>query len=135
MDLYAENILEHFRDPQHTGVLIDSDQQHHEGNPTCGDDVTLYIKVVDGVLTDMTWEGTGCAISQAAMSMLSDEVIGETTADIVSLSKEDILELLGVPVSSRRMKCALLGLHALKNALRSLQGEERLTWLETIGTH
>jgi nitrogen fixation NifU-like protein len=78
------------------------------------------------------WSGTGCAISQAAMSMLSEELAGMKTSDLEKMKTEHIYELLGVPVGPRRFKCALLCLHTLKNALRVHAGNEPQGWLETV---
>lgn len=81
----------------------------------------------------MGWEGSGCAISQAAMSLLSEELVGKSLKDIDAMKKETVYELLGVPVGPRRFKCALLCLHTLKNAVRKFRKEEVRGWSETVG--
>ena len=132
MDVYAENILDHYREPRHQHTLDDADVEHEEINHSCGDAITLFIKVHDGKIADIGWQGTGCAISQAAMSMLCEELIGLSVDEAQDISKDEIFELLGVPIGARRMKCALLCLHTLKNALRTMQEKGEQTWVETV---
>ena len=121
MDIYAENILDHYRAPR--GKLAVGGwqlvQKHTESNPTCGDEITVGLDIQNGYIRNIVWDGTGCAISQAAMSMLSEEFTGKSVEDIENFSTEDMLALLGVKIGPRRLKCALLGLDALKKAIRS----------------
>ena len=138
MDLYAENILEHYRAPRGKLPLPAGEGwgegffQHTENNPACGDEITVGLTMHDDHIQDIHWDGTGCAISQAAMSMLSEELEGKSLDEVDALTKEDILTLLGVPIGPRRLKCALLGLHACKNALRKAEGRETLGWTQGI---
>lgn len=132
MDLYAENILDHYRHPRGKQRLPSPSVTHDEVNLSCGDAVTLDLLIADGHLGAIGWEGSGCAISQAAMSMLCEELTGKSLEDIELLKKEDVYELLGVPVGPRRTKCALLSLHTLKNAVRKLKGEAAQGWAETV---
>lgn len=138
MDIYAENILDHYRNPRHKspppwwegegeGVTI-----HSEPNPACGDEITVGINVRNGVVANIQWDGAGCAISQAAMSLLSEEFLGKPEKDIDAFTKENMLALLGVPIGPRRLKCALLGLHACKNTLRKIQGKSTRGWAESV---
>ncbi len=90
-------------------------------------------KVQDGVIEEIGWEGTGCAISQAGMSMLAEELEKKPVADAEAMEAKHMLEILGVPIGPRRMKCALLSLHALKNALRASKGQPSQLWRETVG--
>jgi nitrogen fixation protein NifU and related proteins len=133
MDLYAENILDHSKHPHHYGALTDASITHTESNPSCGDTITLSLQIDDGLITNLAWTGDGCAISQAGMSILSDELIGKSLTESDALTEARIRELLGVPVGTRRLKCALLCLHTLKNALHSYRNEPSQTWHETIG--
>lgn len=135
MDLYAENILEHFRSPKHKKNVPNPTVEHKEVNHACGDVLTLQISTDGNIVTDLGWSGTGCAISQAAMSMLAEELENKTLSDAASLQSQDIYDLLGVPISPRRLKCALLGLHTLKNSLHILKGEKMQNWSETANTH
>lgn len=132
MDLYAENILDHYRDPRYKGALADAHVTHSEANISCGDEVTLQLNIEDGRIKEVAWEGIGCAISQAGMSILCEELEGMSLQDASALQKDDIYELLGIPVGPRRFKCALLCLHTLKNALRTHNGEDVQSWLDTV---
>ncbi len=133
MDLYADQILDHYKHPRHAGPLAGAQAHHEEMNLSCGDRIRIET-IVDGngILTDIGWTGAGCAISQAGMSLLAEKVVGRPVEELLTFKKPDVLELLGVPVSERRMKCALLSLHALQNALRLQQGLPVRSWAETV---
>ena len=132
MDLYAENILDHYRHPRAKQPLSSSSVSHEEVNLSCGDALTIHLKIEGDHVTEIGWEGSGCAISQAAMSMLSEELAGKSLDSVDALKKVNVYELLGVPVGPRRTKCALLGLHTLKNAVRKLKGVKMQGWGETV---
>ena len=133
MNIYAENILDHFKHPRNSGELPDATVDHEEFNHECGDSLHLWIKLENGKVMKVGWEGTGCAISQASMSILSEELEGKSEEDIQKLSKEDIYEMLGVPIGPRRFKCALMSLHTVKNAVLKASGKKLQSWVETIG--
>jgi nitrogen fixation NifU-like protein len=132
MDLYAENVLDHYRHPRNTGNLPKASVRHREENLSCGDDLTIELEIACGRITKVRWQGTGCAISQAAMSILSEELVGKTTDEIETLAPDEIRTMLGVPVGPRRIKCALLCLHTLKNALKKWRKEPLQDWLQTV---
>ena len=132
MDLYAENILDHYRHPRGKKDLSSPTVTHEEINHSCGDAIKLQLTLKDNQISDVGWSGEGCAISQASMSLLSEELIGKSEEEIESLKPKDIYNLLGVPVGPRRFKCALLSLHTLKNALRKAEGKDSQGWLETV---
>ncbi len=132
MDLYAENVLDHYKHPRNAGVLKKATVTHREENLSCGDDLTIELRITDGKIADIRWQGTGCAISQAAMSMLSEELAGKTTDQTAALTPDDIRRMLGVPVGPRRIKCALLCLHTLKNAIRKWQKKPVQDWIQTV---
>lgn len=133
MDLYADNILDHYRHPRCKAILANASVTHRELNTSCGDDLTVSLRLAGDRIVAVGWEGQGCAISQAGMSILSETLIDKTTTDVAALSAKDMCTLLGVPVGPRRMKCALLALHALKNAIRAQAGRPPQTWTETLG--
>ncbi len=114
-DMYRENILDHAQNPRFPGVLDPADIDHEESNPLCGDRLRLTLRVDENHrITAVAWEGDGCAISQASASMLGEQIMGKTLEEVRNISKEDIFEMLGIPLSPNRMKCALLSLQVLK---------------------
>lgn len=133
MDIYAETILDHYKHPHHKGELKDASVTHMEHNPSCGDRISIALKMSNGTIEDIAWTGEGCAISQAAMSLLSDELKGMPAADAETIDEKAIRTLIGVDVGTRRLKCALLCLHTLINALRTHRGVAPQTWNETVG--
>ena len=122
--LYREVILDHYKNPRGHGVIPDADAQAEGQNPLCGDEVSMYVSFgEDGdTIDDVKFEGRGCAISQAATSMLTEMVKGRKAADVATLPKEDLLEEIGIPLTPIRLKCALLGLGVLKVALHRAKG-------------
>jgi nitrogen fixation NifU-like protein len=118
-DLYRDYILEHYRQPHNFGVVEDADASYEGSNPLCGDRITLMLGVKDGVVDRVGFTGRGCAISQASASLLTDELKGMPVEQAKAYSKEDLLELIGIPLSKNptRLKCALLSLKALKAGL------------------
>jgi nitrogen fixation protein NifU and related proteins len=123
-DLYREVILDHYKNPRGHGVIEDADAQAEGLNPLCGDEVAIYVAFgEDGeTIDEVKFSGRGCAISQAATSMLMEMVEGRTATEIGELSKDELLEEIGIPLTPIRLKCALLGLGVLKVALHRSKG-------------
>jgi nitrogen fixation NifU-like protein len=116
-ELYRDQILEHYKRPHNFGALENPDLEYEDNNPFCGDEQHVTIQLDDeGRVAAVAFEGKGCAISTAATSLLTDELIGMTREELMRLPKEAVLELLGIEISATRMKCAMLGLKVIKSA-------------------
>ena len=116
-DLYRDFILEHYKRPRNFGELDPHDLDAHEYNPLCGDELGVQIRVADGRIEDLRFNGHGCAISQAAASIASEELIGMAVDEAGALDADWLLELLGINISATRRKCALLPLKVLNAAI------------------
>ena len=115
-DFYRDYILDHYRNPRNFGSLERVDVEAEDLNPLCGDQIRMQLKLDDGVVSEVRFSGKGCAISQASASMLTERVKGMKLADVAKLSKDVVLEDVGIGISPTRMKCAMLGLRVLKSA-------------------
>jgi len=121
--LYREVILDHYKAPRNHGLLDPHDAVAEGQNPLCGDEITVTVRFGEGdVVERVGFEGQGCAISQAATSMLTELVTGKTAQEIAEMPKEALLEEIGIPLTPVRLKCALLGLGVLKVALHKAKG-------------
>jgi len=114
-------ILDHYENPRHHGPLADATVVQKGGNPGCGDVITFYLKITDGRINDIGFEGDGCTISMAAASMVAEMFVGKTLAEVEATSPDVILDLLGREIAGTRLKCALLGLNTTKEAVRQLR--------------
>jgi nitrogen fixation NifU-like protein len=123
-DFYRENILDHYKHPHNHGLLEAPDAYAEGQNPLCGDEVSVSIKFAeDGeTIEAVGFEGRGCAVSQAATSMLTDLLKGKKAAEAAAMPKEEILEEVGIPLTPVRLKCAILGLGVVKVALSRSKG-------------
>jgi len=134
-NLYQEVILDHYKNPQHKKLSPTYDAQVHHINPSCGDEITLNVTLSGETVASVSWDGVGCSISQASVSILSDLVLGKTLAQAQEISDsfmalmqskgtqagdenllEDAVALAGVSQYPARIKCALLGWMAFKDA-------------------
>src|SRR5918997_6996514 len=140
--LYQEIILDHYKHPHGRGLREPFDAEVHHVNPTCGDEVTLRVRVADGVVADVSYEGAGCSISQASTSVLTDLVVGKPVAGAFAVQEEflrlmqskgtfdpdpevleDAVAFAGVSKYPSRVKCALLGWMAWKDATMQATAE------------
>jgi nitrogen fixation NifU-like protein len=144
--MYQQIILDHYKNPQHRGLPENFDAEVHHVNPTCGDEVTLRVRVSDGTIAELGWEGEGCSISQASTSVMSDLVVGKPISNALELQQkflelmqsrgtaeitdadeellEDAVAFEGVSKYPARVKCALLGWMAMKSAVADAEGEQ-----------
>jgi nitrogen fixation NifU-like protein len=124
--LYREIILDHYKNPRGHGVIEHPDASAEGQNPLCGDEVSIYVSFDSGgdVIDEVKFSGRGCAISQAATSMLMEMVKGKTAEEVAAMSKDELLDELGIPLTPVRLKCAVLGLTTLKLALHKGKGTE-----------
>jgi nitrogen fixation NifU-like protein len=122
--MYREVILDHYKNPRGHGELEDADAEAEGQNPLCGDEVSIFVRFgADGeTIDEVRFSGRGCAISQAATSMLMELVQGRTAAEVAALPKEELLDEVGIALTPVRLKCALLGLGTLKVALHKAKG-------------
>jgi nitrogen fixation protein NifU and related proteins len=121
-DLYRENLMDHYRHPRNHGRMDAPDAEAEGQNPLCGDQVVVEVRLEDGRIGRMQFTGHGCAVSQAATSMLTELVEGMPVAEAADLPSSAILEELAIPLSAMRVKCAVLGLGTLKVALHRAAG-------------
>jgi nitrogen fixation NifU-like protein len=142
--MYREIILDHYKHPQHRGLPDPFDAEVHHVNPTCGDEVTLRVRITNGAIAELGWEGEGCSISQASTSVMSGLVLGKPIPDALALQEkfldlmqsrgeadlteadedelEDAVAFEGVSKYPARVKCALLGWMAMKSAVAEAEG-------------
>jgi nitrogen fixation protein NifU and related proteins len=116
-DFYRDFILDHYRNPRNFGTLDGATATAEDLNPLCGDQIRMDLRVDgNGVVEDVRFSGKGCAISQASASMLTEEIKGMKLEDVAKLTKDVVLQNVGIGISPTRMKCATLGLRVLKSA-------------------
>jgi nitrogen fixation NifU-like protein len=118
-EMYQDNILDHYENPSHRGTLAHPTFEIRDLNPLCGDEVRIQARLDDeSRLAEICFEGKGCVISLAAASMLMEQVEGKTLDEVKKMGRQEMLALLGVPLTTMRVKCAMLPLRALEKAIR-----------------
>jgi len=121
MDLYREEILDHFKNPRNFGVVKKTKLRAKETNASCGDVMEMSLRIKKGKVEEIRFQAEGCAISIAAGSMLTEMVKGEKVAEVKGLGEEEMMKRLGIKVSSGRRKCATLGLVVCQKAIRKVR--------------
>ncbi len=121
-DLYREQILDHYRNPRNHGTLEPADATFEDSNPLCGDRIRMDIRLDGNRIAEIRFSGRGCAISLATASMLTELAAGQTVEVVRALTKEDVLDEIGIPISPARIKCALLPLKVLKATAYGYEG-------------
>jgi cysteine desulfurase / selenocysteine lyase len=117
-EIFKENILDHYKNPHNKGIIENAEFEQLEFNKICGDKIRIFLNTENNKVTEIKWCGEGCVISQAAVSLLSDELSGKDLEQVKKIDDHLILELLGIPISYTRIKCALLPLKTLQGALK-----------------
>lgn len=117
LDIYVEEIISHYEHPHNKGKMENSDADFSDDNPLCGDVLTMHVRVKDGKISDISFEGTGCAISQASASMMTDFVKGMKLDEVRKVGYEKLKEIIGIDPGPARMNCATLCLKTLAGAL------------------
>jgi nitrogen fixation protein NifU and related proteins len=132
-DIYREIILDHYRNPRNKGKIDNPDVVIHDSNPLCGDQIDIYLKVVEGQIKDIKFDGKGCAISQASASMLTEMVMDKPLTTAKDISKDEILENIGLTnLGPARIKCALLSLKVLKMGMVKYYSDKEPTTAEKM---
>ena len=125
-DFYRELIIDRYKNPHMKGTLDPHDYSYEDDNPLCGDEIRIDVRVDENdVVTEALFEGQGCAISMASADLLVENIVGKELTEIKDMSKEDILELLGIELGPVRLKCALLSLKVLKAGVYGLEEVEQ----------
>jgi nitrogen fixation NifU-like protein len=124
-DMYREMIIDHYKNPRRRGTLDPHDFSYEDDNPLCGDRIRIDVRVdTDDRISEATFDGVGCAISQAAADMLIESIVGKTLDEVKALGKEHVLGILGIELGPVRLKCALLSLKVLKAGVYGLEAVE-----------
>jgi nitrogen fixation protein NifU and related proteins len=123
--LYKENLLDHYRNPRNHGKMMNPHIHKEDSNPLCGDVIEIFVRVKNGKVDSVSFEGKGCVISQATASMLTDELKGKTLAEVQSLERENILDLIGLTLTPTRVKCAMLPLMTIKKGIIEYESKKK----------
>jgi nitrogen fixation NifU-like protein len=125
-DMYQENLLDHYENPYHRGMLDHPTLEYRDLNPLCGDEVRIQARVdPQGCLTEAYFDGQGCVISLAAASMLMEAIEGKPLSEIKTMDRQAMLDLLGIPLTTMRVKCAMLALRTLEKAIYLYEEREQ----------
>jgi len=116
-DIYTQNIIDHYKNPRNYGDIKNPSTTSKMENLTCGDSMEVFVLIENEKICDLKFTGNGCALSQSAMSILSEKVIGKNISEVKNIKKNDIVKMLGISVGKRRLKCVSLGISTLHKAI------------------
>ena len=122
---YQKVLMEQFKNPNHKKEVASPDFSSGKDNPSCGDKISIAGKIADGVVTDIGFQGSGCVVSVATASLLMENCLGKSLEEILSLTKDDILKMIGMELGPNRLRCALLPLEALQKGILDYQQERK----------
>ncbi len=120
--LMMDVLLDHYKHPHNYGSIENADISHEEGNTSCGDKIKIDVKTKDGIIKEIKFTGKGCIVSQAAASILTDMVAGKSLESVRELTRDEMLENIGIPIGPMRLKCALLAIKVLKTGVYGQSG-------------
>ena len=121
--IYQEQIIDYYKYPRNKKILDTSSFDYGDQNPVCGDEIHIYIKLDNnGKVEESGFQGVGCAISQASISLLTELIEGMSINEMKALTNDDITDMLGIPLSPVRLKCAILGLKVLEGGIIKFEG-------------
>jgi nitrogen fixation protein NifU and related proteins len=132
MNVYREKLLDHYHHPRNVGQIERPDFAAEESNQSCGDQIHIEGKIAGNRLKEVMFMGTGCVISQAAASLLTEYCKGKITQEVLSLNKDFMLNLIGIPLGPTRLRCAMLPLYALQHGIENYQKEQEDADLSAI---
>lgn len=135
MNLYQQELLDHYHNPRNKGELDSADIVSNQYNPACGDTISIQANLDADTLTTIAFKGSGCVISQAAASMVTQVCINKRMADVITFDSGFVTDLIGISLGPTRLKCALLPLHALQEGIRSYQNKRKSADVGSIKTH
>ena len=119
--LYQEELMDHYRNPRHSGMIATPDFASDDHNPSCGDRIAISGKISGNTISSLGFNASGCVLSQASASILSEHCANKTVSEVLAFSKDQLLELVGIPLGPNRVKCCLLSLFALQEAIVTFQ--------------
>lgn len=123
-DMYRENIMDHYKNPRNYGALSGASVRHSGNNPLCGDEIEMTLVLNGSTIKDVRFRGRGCAISQASASMLTEEIKGKSPEFVKQMTRDDMIAMLGIPLTPARVKCAVLGMKVAQDGIRLCEGEK-----------
>jgi len=125
-ELYRQQLLQRYRDAQNKRIMIKPDIKADDSNPLCGDHIEIFIRVgKDGKIRDASFDGKGCVISMASASLLMESIIGKTIKEAENITREDMLDLIGINLTPTRVKCATLGLATMKKGIKETKENKK----------
>lgn len=116
-NIYQEELMFHYKNPSNRGKLQGQSLETIANNPFCGDEIKMQLKIKNGIVEDVAYDGDACAVAIASSSILTDEIKGKLIEEVKKITKEDLLELIGVKLTTSRVKCAMLPLEAVESLL------------------